>query len=256
MSLSIIIRLMGFMLTAFAALPLFLSGEIKGTLLFLFGTGLSVAVMIGVKGFSNTIERLLKVIVFVAIFIIGTTGFDSSDRLLISINFLFLVTLMRGMRLKTSRHFFQLIGLSFLILVVSAIVNLDISFAGSFLIYTILLTWTLIYTNIVQQVEGSTNPDIISSRASQLITGKFLLGSSLLGVGLLISSLTIFILFPRVSLGLFTPTKQGEQVIGFSDTIKLGHFGILETSGRTIMRLEMVKGEELVTPSSPLYLRS
>ena len=159
------------------------------------------------------------------------------------------------MRLRTSRHFFQLIGLSFLILSVSSIINFDIAFAFSFLVYTIFLTWTLVYTHITQQVESSAHPDAVAAKASKFVTGKFLLGSSALGLGLLTFSLTVFVLFPRVSLGYFTPAKKGETVQGFSDTIDLGHFGTLGNSEKIILRLEFLSGKDNVNPETALYLR-
>ena len=255
MTLSSIVRFMGFVLTVVAAVPLYLSGEMPGIFWAASIAGLSMGIMVGSELFSRQMEVVLRILVMGTLVVLLLTGFETGDRLLNSINFVFLVTITRGMRLKTSRHFFQLIGLSFLILSVSAITNLDISFGLSFLVYTIFLTWTLVYTHITQQVESSAHPDAVAVKASKFVTGKFLLGSSALGLGLLIFSLAIFVLFPRVSLGYFTPAKKGETVQGFSDTIDLGHFGTLGNSEKIILRLEFLSGKDDINPETALYLR-
>ena len=255
MTLSHIVRFMGFVLTVVAAVPLYLSGEMPGIFWAASIAGLSMGVMVGSKAFSRQTEVVLQISVVGTLVVLFLTGFQADDRLLNSINFVFLVTITRGMRLRTSRHFFQLIGLSFLILSVSAITNLDISFGLSFLMYTIFLTWTLVYTHITQQVESSAHPDAVAAKASKFVTGKFLLGSSALGLSLLIFSLTVFVLFPRVSLGYFTPANKGETVQGFSDTIDLGHFGTIEASEKIILRLEFLSGTDNINPETTLYLR-
>ena len=255
MTLSRIVRFMVFVLTVVAAVPLYLSGEMPGIFWAASIAGLSMGVMVGSKVFSRQKEVVLRILVMGTLVVLLLTGFQADDRLLNSINFVFLVTITRGMRLRTSRHFFQLIGLSFLILSVSSIINLDIAFAFSFLVYTIFLTWTLVYTHITQQVESSAHPDAVAPKASKFVTGKFLLGSSALGLGLLIFSLAVFVLFPRVSLGYFTPAKKGETVQGFSDTIDLGHFGTIEASEKIILRLEFLSGKDNINPETTLYLR-
>ena len=255
MTLSSIVRFMSFVLTVVAAVPLYLSGEMPGIFWAASISGLSMGVMVGSKVFSRQMEFVLRILVIGTLVVLLLTGFQADDRLLNSINFLFLVTITRGMRLKTSRHFFQLIGLSFLILSVSSIINLDIAFAFSFLVYTIFLIWTLVYTHITQQVESSAHQDAVAAKASKFVTGKFLLGSSALGLGLLIFSLTIFIFFPRVSLGYFTPAKKGETVQGFSDSIDLGHFGTVGNSEKIILRLEFLSGKDNIKSETALYLR-
>lgn len=255
MTLSHIIRFLGFILTVVAAVPLYLAGEMPGIFWVASTVGLFMGVMIGSNTFSRRMETVLRILVIGTLLVLLLTGFQKYDRLLNSINFVFLVTIARGMRLRTSRHFFQLIGLSFLILSVSAIMNLDLSFGISFLVYTIFLTWTLVYTHITQQVESSSHLDAVLTKASKFVTPKFLLGSSVLGVVLLLFSLTVFILFPRVSLGYFTSAKKGETVQGFSDTIDLGHFGTLEASEKIILRLEVLNGKENMNFETALYLR-
>ena len=255
MTLSRMIRLMGFILIAVAALPLYLSGAMPEMFWTVTAAGLVMGVFVGSRTFSREIESVLKILVGVCLLILVLIGFHEGDRLLNSINLVFLATITRGMRLQTSRHYFQMIGLSFLILVASAIVNLDISFAVAFLLYAIFLTWTLVYAHISQQVESSTNRDIVAEKASKFVSGKFLLGSSFLGLVLLVSSLTVFFLFPRFTFGFFAPGKEGQTVQGFSDTIDLGHFGTLKTSTKIILRLELLSGQENLNPEASIYLR-
>ena len=255
MTLSRMIRFMSFVLIGVAAIPLYLSEAMPKMFWPIAVGGLIMAVIIGSKTFSRTIETVIKVLVVVNLLILVFIGLQQGDRLLNSINLVFLATISRGMRLETSRHYFQLIGLSFLILIASTIMNFDISFAVAFLVYTILLTWMLVYTHIFQQIESSTQHATHIEKASKFVSGKFLLGSSLLGLVLLILSLTVFFLFPRFTLGFFASGKKGETVQGFSDSINLGHFGILKTSSKIILRLEFLSGEENLNAETSVYLR-
>ncbi len=197
MTLSRMIRFMGVVLIAVAAFPLYMSEAMPAIFWIMATAGLLMGMTIGSKTFSQDIESIFRILVMVTLLFIVITGFEKGDHLLNSINLVFLAIITRGMRLKTSRHYFQMIGLSFLILVASAIVNLDISFAVTFLLYAIFLTWTLIYTHVYQQVESSTHHDIVAQKASKFVSRQFLLGSSFLGLVLLVSSLTVFFLFPR-----------------------------------------------------------
>ena len=255
MTLSRMIRFMSVALIAVAAFPLYMSEAMPAIFWMMAIAGLLMGMTIGSKTFSQDIESIFRILVMVTLLFIVITGFEKGDHLLNSINLVFLAIITRGMRLKTSRHYFQMIGLSFLILVASAIVNLDISFAVTFLLYAIFLTWTLIYTHVYQQVESSTNQDIVAHKASKFVSRQFLLGSSFLGLVLLVSSLTVFFLFPRFTLGFFAPGKEGETVQGFSDTIDLGHFGTLKTSEKIIMRLELLSVEEKPNTLKFIFLR-
>ncbi len=255
MTLSRMIRLMGVALIAVAAFPLYLSEAMPAIFWMMATAGLLMGMTIGSKTFSRNIESIFRILVTVTLLVIVITGFQKGDHLFNSINLVFLATITRGMRLKTSRHYFQIIGLSFLILVASAIVNLDISFAVAFLLYAMFLTWTLIYTHVSQQVESSTHHDIVAQKASKFVSGKFLLGSSFLGLVLLVFSLTVFFLFPRFTLGFFAPGKEGETVQGFSDAIDLGHFGTLKTSSKIVLRLEFLSGEKNPNILKSIFLR-
>ena len=255
MTISRTIRFMGFALIAIAAIPLYLTEAMPSLFWLVAPTGLIMGVMIGSNTFSKKTESIFRILVVTTLLIIVFTGFQKENLLLYSINFLFLITIIRGMRLRTSRHYFQFIGLSFLILSASAIVNLDIAFAIVFIVYAIFLTWTLVYTHIFQQVESSSQYNSVSQKASQFISAKFLLGSSVLGFVLLISSLAVFFFFPRFTLGFFASGKDGETVQGFSDVIDLGHFGTMKTSERVVLRLEFLSGKENINPERSLYLR-
>ena len=97
MTLSRIVRFMGFALTVVAAVPLYLSGEMPGIFWAASIAGLSMGLMVGSKVFSRYIEIVLQILVMGTLVVLLLTGFETSDRLLNSINFVFLVTITRGM---------------------------------------------------------------------------------------------------------------------------------------------------------------
>lgn len=257
MSFPLILRLLVFSLVASAFLPVWLSGEVPllGTGMFL--AGLVVAFVRKGRLSSNWGPRILTAVVVVGFLAALILGIRTGDWLRFSILFAMLATVARGWQLETSRHYFQFIGLSFLLLIAGSVVNPDLYFAIFFIVYNILFVWSLTYTHLLEKVEVAEGQTSMMRWASKLVSGRFLLGSSVLALALLVSSLLIFFLFPRLGLGFFSAqTRRGDQVAGFADEIQLGHFGTIADSQRVILRIEPREGTSGALPdASSLYLR-
>jgi len=72
-----------------------------------------------------------------------------------------------------------------------------------------------------------------------LIRGRFLVGTSVLAIAVLISSAAFFFLFPRMGMGFFFGQgRSGQKVSGFSEELELGHFGTIKNDMNVIMRVE------------------
>ena len=76
---------------------------------------------------------------------------------------------------------------------------------------------------------------------SRRVVGKeFLLGSSLVSLGIFICSVIIFIVTPRVGLGLDLRLRgKGVSTSGFSENIELGGHGLIRTNPQVVLRIEM-----------------
>ncbi len=256
MSLSRTLRIMSALMVLVAAVPLYLSEEISLVVWALFLLGLVVSTWVGGRPFPKPVVQLLTGVLILGFLFLVFSSVQTGDWLRNAIVFALMATVARGLQVRTSRQFFQFIGLSFLLLIASAVTNPDVYFAFIFLIYAVLLTWALTYTHILEKTERAGAKPGLHWRASRFVSRRFLLGSSLLAIALLMSSMVIFFLFPRLGLGFFSAqTRRGQSIAGFSDTIELGHFGNLEDSGRVVLRVEVSGDPEYLPPPAAMRFR-
>jgi transglutaminase-like putative cysteine protease len=253
MSLVSTVRLMTLLLVAVACLPVALSEEIPLAAWVVFAAGLLAGWFIGGRPWTRTFGHVVTGALILSFLVMLLRSIQSGEWLLNAIVFTLLAGVVRSWQLHTSRQQFQMVGLSFLMVIAASVTNPDISFAFFYLVYAVLLTWTLTYTHLVQRVEEAGGESGIEWKASRFVSKRFLLGSSVLALALLASSVLIFILFPRLGLGFFSAqTRRADPISGFSDSIELGHFGNLKDSGRVVLRVEVVSGMEHLPPE-PLW---
>ena len=197
--------------------------------------------------------------------------------LLHMVHFGIVMTVAKLFWIGRARDVLQLYALSFLLVVGGAVVNPGLSFASLFLVYVVLLTWALILLHLRREMEthaaqesaiargeSTTGRDLEASheqareavdwRAGDLVSRRFLLGTSALAVSIFLSSLVIFFLFPRLGLGFFNAkTRNGQSVSGFGGDIELGHFGTIRDNMAVVMRVELP--DEPPSPSRTLRIR-
>jgi protein-glutamine gamma-glutamyltransferase len=185
--------------------------------------------------------------------VLAVLGWTSGRYLLYAILFALLMVVTRFFQSRGSRDTFQLYGLSFVVMVAGAVINPSLSFIGIFVVYLVLLVWGLILLHLQRDLEalqaeqlevGERAADLLW-RARDLVTGRFLLGSSALALTIFACSLAIFFFFPRLGMGFFfSQGRSGQSVSGFADRIQLGHFGTIKDNMRVVMRVEFPKDRE------------
>jgi protein-glutamine gamma-glutamyltransferase len=233
------VRLLGLLLVAISCLPMLGTEELPSSIWFFVAGGLVAGWFVGGRPWGRRTNIIFTTSLIAAFALILLMGFQTGEWLVYSIVFALLATVTRTLQHHTARQQFQLIALSFLLMVAASVTNPDLSFAIYFLFYAVLLTWALTYTHLLQRVEEGTERSGIAWKASRLVTRRFLVGSSALALVLLLSSMLIFLLFPRLGLGFFSArTRGGNTLTGFTDSLELGHFGTIQDSTRVIMRVE------------------
>ncbi len=233
------VRLLGLLLVAISCLPMLGTEELPRAIWFFVAGGLVAGWFVGGKPWGRRTNIIFTSFLIAAFALVLFIGFQTGEWLVYSIIFALIATVTRTLQHHTARQQFQLIALSFLLMVAASVTNPDLSFAIYFLFYAVLLTWALTYTHLLQRVEEGTERSGIAWKASRLVTRRFLVGSSALALVLLLSSMLIFLLFPRLGLGFFSArTRTGNPLTGFSDSMELGHFGTLQDSTRVVMRVE------------------
>lgn len=233
------VRLLGLLLVIISCLPMLSAEELPNAVWYLVAGGLVAGWFVGGRPWGRRVNIIFTTSLIAAFALILVVAFQTGEWLIYSIVFALLATVTRTLQHHTARQQFQLIALSFLLMVAASVTNPDLSFAIYFLFYAVLLTWALTYTHLLQRVEEGTERSGIAWKASRLVTRRFLVGSSALALALLLSSMLIFLLFPRLGLGFFSArTRTGSPLTGFSDSLELGHFGTLQDSSRVVMRVE------------------
>ncbi len=256
MTLRLSVRLLGMLLVVVASLPILQSGELPWPVWGVVAAGLVAGWFTSGRPWPRVYTVLLTALLFVGFFGMVLLSLQNGEWLVNSITFGLLATVARTLQQQSSRQQFQLIALSFLLMVAAAVTNPDPAFALYFVAYSVLLTWALTYTHLLQRVEEAAGGSGMEWKASRFVSGRFLLGSSALALVLLASSMFIFLLFPRLGLGFFSAqTRRSNPITGFSDTIELGHFGNLADSTRIVMRVEFGEGRDYLPPVSMLRFR-
>ncbi|MCB9786475.1 MAG: DUF3488 domain-containing protein [Deltaproteobacteria bacterium] len=205
-------------------------------------------------------ERFWTVVTVVALVVLGILAFVTTNYLLYAILFVMVLVVTRLFQSRSSRDVFQLYGLTFMAVTAGAIINPAVAFIGIFFAYLVLLVWGLILLHIQRDIEAlqdeqasvGERPRALAWQASDLVSRRFLLGSSVLATLIFIVSMVIFFFFPRLGAGMFFDQGRARSsVSGFSDKIELGHFGTIKDNMQVVMRVELPDARD----RSDLHLR-
>lgn len=205
---------------------------------------------------------------------LGLIGWALQDGawLLHALEFALLLTASRFFQRRFAKDYLQLLALSFVLLLVAAIVQPGPVFALCFLVYTIATMWGLTLLHLVREIEDQTltgpaqllpparrwlglrapkpvppqlpwpnlpaQSSALEWRTRRLIGPRYFAASSLLALAVLTGSALFFFLFPRLGVGFFfAQTRPGKSMIGFSTDAELGGFGALKSNAEVVMRL-------------------
>ena len=282
----------GLVTTAFLAVAL--SGEIGWVAPTVFAICLLVSFFRRTDGPLHERTTLLwTAFLFVAFGVLILWSSSDGNWLLHALEFALLMTISRLFQRRFAKDYLQLYVLSFLLMLVAAVIHPSLTFALSFLVYTVLAIWGLTMVHLVADIEirtktgpehllpaarplssrlpwrrnrapkGAKWADVPESpvaaetlawRRRRLIGGGFLVASSLMALGVLLCSMVFFFLFPRLGMGFFFAQTRGSQaVVGFSDEVELGQFGKLKSSAQVVMRVRFP--DEAARLHEPLRIR-
>ena len=180
------------------------------------------------------------------------------------INFLLFVLVNKLFNRFTSKDYRQAYVVSFLVLVAATTLNTGISYAVCFAFYIVATVWALTLFHLRREMEenyllrhGDQGQSekveverILNSR--RIVGASFLAGTSLVAAGVLVSSIVVFVAFPRVGFGLFLGARRGgTTMVGFQEEVHLGQHGTIRDNPQVVMRVTFPKGK----PKRPLYWR-
>ncbi|HPD15022.1 MAG TPA: DUF3488 and transglutaminase-like domain-containing protein [Planctomycetota bacterium] len=172
-------------------------------------------------------------------------------------HFLILTQLLFLGQERSSRNYGMVCILSFVQMMLAAILSVDLAFGVCFLLYLPASVATLLLLNLRGEVERSGAP---ASQAAQVRIGGRVLAMAA-GVAAAGFALTIgvFLYFPRFGIQLFQlrPVQRGPTLMGFSDRIQFGDLGRILENPEAVMAVRLlVDGQPTDGAGLPLRWRA
>ena len=187
---------------------------------------------------SNWVQGIL-VFVFVAFFVFD--ALTLSDFVGATVHLLVLVSLVKLFTLQTERDYLILYSVSFGFLLFASAYTISISFLALLLLYIFFSILTFILFESKRAYEANR-----SAKFSLKGYAHVALGITVL---IILISIPIFVVIPRVSLGFFQLDRGVDlHVSGFSDKVNLGDIGQILVNSEVVMRAKLDTALENISP--------
>ncbi|MDZ4696008.1 MAG: DUF3488 and transglutaminase-like domain-containing protein, partial [Deltaproteobacteria bacterium] len=160
---------------------------------------------------------------------------------------------------RSNRDYLQLYILSFLIVLGSAWLAQSALFAFGFVMFVVTSIWALILFHLRREIEDNylikhnqpsaaqrvTIARVLDSR--RVVGRSFFSVTALAAVAVLMGSATVFTVAPRIGIGFLTGgLRRGNNVVGFSDEVKLGRHGVISDENQVVaLRARVARIEEM-----------
>ncbi|HEX2570997.1 MAG TPA: DUF3488 and transglutaminase-like domain-containing protein [Polyangia bacterium] len=268
MRFSTIHRVSSYLVVSAAFLPLALSGELPPALVILVMLA-GAASWFGEPAQLPLVQTRAWSVVWnlatIATFLSCVLEWWVRDEplVLVGVHFLCFLLVHKLWNRRSWRDYLQLYVVSFLMLVAGTLLNSGLIYALAFAGYVVFVTWALTLLHLRREMEEShllkhssgAPPErvavdrILNSR--RVVGPSFLAGSALVALGVFSGAGVLFLLLPRLDIGLFGRRRQALLTTGFSERIELGHHGLVTDNPRVVMRVEFPTGR----PAESLYFR-
>ena len=173
----------------------------------------------------------------------------------VGVEFTAILQLSRLANRKSARDYQQITVLSFLHLVAATVLVSDLSYAVCFVGFVLVAPWALSLGHLRREIEGNYLVEHRpGSGAAQVEVGRILASRRIVGPGFLVATAalalplfaltaSLFVVFPRLGLGIFTGVgRSSTRLTGFSDHIELGGFGRIRTDPTAVIRVQFPPG--------------
>lgn len=280
-------------LVAAAFLPIALSGEVGQIAPLAFAVAAIASLFRDPRSSPPRPQtaKLWTAVVLAAFAVLVTWSLQDGNWLLHALEFALLLTASRLFQRRFAKDHLQLLGLSFILLLVAAIVQPGPLFALCFLAYAVMVMWGLSLLHLTRQIEVQTEtgpehllppeppgrrwlgllppkplpvpvvwPELpvhastVQWRSRRLLGPRYFAVTTLLSLAVLAGSALFFFLFPRLGMGFFfAQTRAPKSVIGFSTDAQLGQFGALKNNAEVVARVTFPDNPERL--QQPLRLR-
>ncbi|MFO0604108.1 MAG: DUF3488 and transglutaminase-like domain-containing protein [Polyangiales bacterium] len=195
-------------------------------------------------------------------------AFLDTELLLAIVEFASLLQIMKLATRRSARDYQQITVLALLQLIAATVLGGGLSYAVCFLGFVIATPWAMTLGHLRREIEGNYLADARAGRAgvpidvarilrSRRVVGAGLLaGSSLLALPIFLLTAFIFVLFPRIGLGIITVRGRGENAVaGFGSSVDLRGHGMIRNDPTIVLRVEPLRLEENPAPVRTFRLR-
>ena len=166
--------------------------------------------------------------------------------------FLLVLTALRALAADGVRDWIQIYALSFFELVAASALTVEPAFAAVFVLYLLLAPWALVLLCLRGEVTGQGAKDRLND--PRFVDASLFRSVAGVTVVLFLSTLAVFVFFPRMGAGLFaSPFATGGGLTGFSDEVGLGDVTALKVNDTVAMRVTVDRPERL--GQGPQYWR-
>lgn len=169
---------------------------------------------------------------------------------------------------RSAAEYQQSTALALAHLIAATVLGAGLSYALCFLGFIITLPWALTLGHLRREIEGNYLADARAGRAgvpidvarilrSRRVVGAGLLaGSSLLSVPIFALTALLFVLFPRIGLGVFSLRQnRGSATAGLGDEVDLSGHGTIRDDPAIVLRIEPPNLGPSPPPLRPFRLR-
>ncbi len=177
--------------------------------------------------------------------------FFGAEALLTIVEFAALLQVNRLANRRTARDYQQITLLAILQLIAATVLGGGLSYALCFVGFVIATPWAMTLGHLRREIEGNYLADARAGRAgvpidvarilrSRRVVGVGLLaGSSVLAVPIFMLTAVIFVLFPRIGLGILTVRSRSDTVMaGFGNSVDLSGHGTIRSDQTIVLRVQ------------------
>jgi transglutaminase-like putative cysteine protease len=214
---------------------------------------------------SERYHRAWNVAVVLAFFAqLGRALFLDAPLLTATVEFAAFLQLLKLATRRTARDYQQVTVLALLHLIAATVLGGGLSYALCFLGFVIATPWAMTLGHLRREIEGNYLADARAGRAGvpidvarilrsrRVVSAGLLVGSSLLSVPIFALTAMVFVLFPRIGIGVLSLRQQRGQVVsGLGSTVDLQGHGVIRNDPTIVLRVE-----PLVQPANPPLLRA
>ncbi len=241
-------KVLTFALAATSAFPLLISGEVEMPFVVLFGILFVAGWFLNPPVVERPLYRRSLAGCVAAVFVFQLIRLGTGlPMAMLGMEF---TTLLLGAKLISRAYASddnQIVILSFLHIIAATVVVINLVYGVSFLLFVTLSSPMLALSYLRQEIENRFAPKRGRERNVEMITRlfnskrivslKFLLGSALLTVPILIITGLLFLLFPRIGLGFMGTLSSSRGTAGFGKEVVLDDTDVGRLEDTVLMHL-------------------